>query len=207
MLICDCLLWRILWQAIPDNTGGNGHKRVKPKKVYSVALCVLTCKVCSLSTHRHPSLACVHRIRLFMISPWTSLSGYNCNNIIVIVIINIINALDMCALDQTVHDFPLDFFVWVQLKHHYCHRHYHHHLWHVVIRFMTTPGPLCLGTAKTPSSSFWWCVHLQLLHLSTVPILSPSLDIILNLPQLTFQYYYQLVLIVCTVFSSVIYHN
>ena len=128
----------------------------KTKNFYWVVLRVLTCKVCSLSTHRHPSLACVHRIRLFMISPWTSLSGYNCNNIIVIIIIITINAFDTCALDQTVHNFPLDFFVWVQLKHRHCHHHYHHHhLWHVGFRFMTTPGPLCLGTAKTPSLSFW----------------------------------------------------
>ena len=156
MLIGNCLLQRILWQAILDDTGENSHKRVKPKTFYWVVLRVLTCKVCSLSTHRHPSLACVHRIRLFMISPWTSLSGYNCNNIIVITI----NTFDTCALGQTVHDFPLtslsgynwntiiviiiviiitfgmwdsgswlplDRFVWVQLKHH------HHHFGDVSI--------------------------------------------------------------------------
>ena len=142
MLICNCLLRRMLWQAILDDTGENGHKHVKPKNVYWVVLCVLTCKVCSLSTHRHPSLACVHRIRLFMISPWTSLSGYNCNNIIVIIIIIIITF----GMWDSGSWLPLDCFVWLQLKHHhrhfgdasiynFCvpqlhqHQHHFHHLW------------------------------------------------------------------------------
>ena len=47
-----------------------------------------TCNVCSLSTQRQPSLAWVHLIRLFMISPWTSLSGYSWNIVNIVIIIN-----------------------------------------------------------------------------------------------------------------------